>query len=63
MATYNLTVRVHEISVLSKYKPTLQKQILKEENITKAMVGRSLWTYTTRDKTKIDVHIGTFTGG
>jgi hypothetical protein len=56
---HNLTPRVHKIRVLSKYKSTLKRQILREENIVKSAIGYDLSTYKIRDKTKIDIHIDT----
>jgi hypothetical protein len=51
MNMHNLTVRV-----LSKHKPTLKRQILKEENIMKSMIGHSLSTYKIKDKTKVYIY-------
>jgi hypothetical protein len=34
---YNLTARARKIRILSKYKPTLKRQILKEENKLRMM--------------------------
>jgi hypothetical protein len=59
MAMRNLTARVHRIRVLSKEKQKPKRQLLKEENITKSTMGRSLSTYKIRDKTKIGIHIHT----
>jgi hypothetical protein len=51
MAMHHLTARVHRIRILSKYKSTLKRHILKEENIIKSMM------YEIRGETKIDIHI------
>jgi hypothetical protein len=42
---YNLEVRVREVRVLSKQRPTLKRRILEEERITTSIVGHGLSTY------------------
>jgi hypothetical protein len=54
MAELNLMARIRKIRVLSKYKSTLKSQIIKEENITKSMMGLSLSTYKVRDKIRMN---------
>jgi hypothetical protein len=54
MAMSNIRARVQEIRVLSKWKPTLKRRILKEENIIEAMLGHSMLTYKIENKTKIE---------
>jgi hypothetical protein len=52
MAMHNLMARDHKKRVQSKNKPTQKRQILKQENIIKSMIGHSLSTYKIRDKKK-----------
>jgi hypothetical protein len=46
------------IRVLSKEKPKLKSQILKEK-IIKSMIGQSLSNFKITDKTKLDIHTDT----
>jgi hypothetical protein len=50
-----LTARVHKIRVLSKWKHTLKRQILEEENIN-SMTGHSLSANKVIDKKNIHTY-------